>query len=452
MVLPTDKNMGPSIISCKEYHRLTLQALDSSFEHMNTTSSIIITEYIKDLNFSIDGKLLRTIKPTKHLNLPQFTGIPKVHKIPIKLRPIINASDCFTTNLSKLIQLCLSPLYNFINKLELFAVRSTDEYQEKLKNICPHYLDSNIITEAYDIESLYTNIPHELVIQSVDFLCCFSRTRHFMITFERNDFIIELHELIDLIKIYLKYNFLLYKSKFNNNEYIYKQIKGIPTGGNCSPTLADIVLSYKELEFKIMQPEIWEYYKYSGRYLDDLFIITKKNNPNHILSIYGNDFKLKATCENDEDKIFLDLQIKYEHNNKRFTWKLYRKPNNSYMYIHYKSFIPEHVKNAFILNEFNRLRSRCYYDNDYNKEANFFIQKLCERGYSKSLINNVFKSRIKYNDNTQNLTWTVFPYQNKYKKNTLLDLINTNENSYNIAFKNQRKLQALLSVKNYVHP
>jgi hypothetical protein len=433
--------MGPCIITCSKYNELALNILSdtSTFELLPVTSDhSIIEDYLQDLKNSQVGSM---VTPEKH-SCPSFKGMPKVHKNPVKLRPVVDASNCFTTKLSKLLHLALTETKQIVYRINDILVPSTDKFIQKLSEI-PESEVPKLRMDALDVESLYTNIPHEVVLSAVNFFTCYLKSNTISFKFEKQHITITVGELIKLVRIYLKYNILFYPEQ----KVWYKQIKGIPTGGNVSPVLADLSMSYFEVQVKDNMFDLWRKYHYSGRYLDDLLILTSDESysPEKFQEMfYNNVFILKVTCENDDDKIFLDLTVKQERDNCRMSYKLYRKPGNAYNYIHNKSFLAQHVKTSFIRNEFNRIRKRCYYDKDYISESQFFTERLLKRGYSKTFI----ESCISLNHNTsknESQHWSVLFYQEDVNKSDLVKLLDKPEEEVSIAFRNQKNLKSYLS-------
>ena len=91
---------------------------------------------------------------------------------------------------------------------------------------------------------------------------------------------------------------------------MFKQIKGIPVGGNASPLIADLFLA--NLEFKYMDklvssksPEnLRMAKKLSSKYIDDIGVCNMNNNNEFICSkdIYPESIPLTTRCiENDQD-------------------------------------------------------------------------------------------------------------------------------------------------------
>lgn len=439
LVLDTDKNMGPCLISNSKYIELSDSILcdQSTFMPLTITSDHdIVQEYVSVVkNLSCHHLLI----PESNKS-PVFRGMPKVHKNPIKLRPVVNASNCFTTKLSKLLLAALKTTKDLISNMNDFLVSSTDKFIEKLGRI-PSEIVSSLHMDALDIESLYTNIPHDLLINAIDHFLCYQRSNTLFFKFEGKYVTLSSNEVLKLSKIYLEFNVL-----FDPKRAVwYRQTKGIPTGGNVSPVLADIVLSYCEMKIKDDHISIWNQYRYSGRYLDDLLVLTtdESYSPSKFQDLfYSNKFILKETGSKIRECVFLDLEVKQECEKNLFSYKLYRKPGNAYSYIHEKSFLPLHVKRSFIWNEFERIKRRCFYEVDIERESKFFEDNLLTRGYSKAFITSckTFSSR---QSTVESKHWLVYPYQIDIPKSTLvLNLKDSTPIPENvqISFRNQKAL------------
>ena len=125
-----------------------------------------------------------------------------------------------------------------------------------------------------------------------------------------------------------------YQQNIKFGPHVFKQIKGIPMGGNASPLIADLFLA--NLEFRYMDklvssksPENLRMAKKlsnNSRYIDDIGVCNMNNNNDFMIcfkDIYPESIPLTAGCiENDKDT-FLDLDITIEEN--RFITKIYHK-------------------------------------------------------------------------------------------------------------------------------
>ena len=111
-----------------------------------------------------------------------FYGLPKVHKSTqissecqqsltyniqlntvsdLKLRPIIAGPVCLTHRLSNLIDILLEPLTNRVKSY----LRDTIDFLNHL----PDAASYDTFLASFDVESLYSNIPHDLGLKAIKF-------------------------------------------------------------------------------------------------------------------------------------------------------------------------------------------------------------------------------------------------------------------------------------------
>ena len=111
-----------------------------------------------------------------------FYGLPKVHKSEsignacrsindeyvrienvndLKVRPIVAGPSCQTHRLSNLIDIILRPLTKHVKSY----VRDTTDFLNSL----PEHTDKDTTLVSFDVESLYSNIPHALGIEAIEF-------------------------------------------------------------------------------------------------------------------------------------------------------------------------------------------------------------------------------------------------------------------------------------------
>ena len=112
----------------------------------------------------------------------QFYGLPKIHKSKIitekcknansshvevsnvndlKLRPIIAGPSCLTHRLSNLLDILLRPYTEHVKS----NLRDTSVFLNNL----PDNVPPDTILASFDIEALYSNIPHDLGIEAVQY-------------------------------------------------------------------------------------------------------------------------------------------------------------------------------------------------------------------------------------------------------------------------------------------
>ena len=94
----------------------------------------------------------------------------QVLKRPYKARFIANSSSCTTTELSKLLTSCLTAIkshvirycetvYETSNKNWFWSIKNSGEVLNKLK--CRGFRATSLST--YDVSTLYTTLPHNLI-------------------------------------------------------------------------------------------------------------------------------------------------------------------------------------------------------------------------------------------------------------------------------------------------
>ena len=337
--------MGTCIISKTKYEELKNDILlnEKEFQRTQSPETALVRKFTWEIRKRLD-KLPFDLEPREYeQSIQTFSGIPKVHKNPIKLRPIVNACSCYTTRLAQLINAILKPVLTIINKINPLNIKNTDTYIEKINSI-PSNEIKDLRMETLDFQSMYTNIPVDKLINNVrsllekyrkDDYTTLNEVKHIITS--KNPYepiFLENSDIIKMITIYLKYNYV------KDGETIYKQMNGIPTGGNCSPILANLYLSEYELLFKEQYYSIWQKYQYSGRYLDDLSILT--SDPLYSIEwvndiIYKGDMILTETKDkidyiprdkNNSRTIFLDLILELENKiiPPCISYRMYRKP------------------------------------------------------------------------------------------------------------------------------
>jgi len=102
IILPSDKNLGPSTMNHEEYitqvmtvHLPTptyIQLTPTTARNkLNDTRQLLFDTFHRHKNTLSQAKQTYFIRSFKNQNrTPIFYGMPKVHKIPIKLRPVVS--------------------------------------------------------------------------------------------------------------------------------------------------------------------------------------------------------------------------------------------------------------------------------------------------------------------------------------------------------------------------
>jgi len=301
--------------------------------------------------------------------LPRAYGLMKIHMENFPLRIIVSSINSPSYPLAAYLH---NIIYNSIPK-HFSHIHNSFHLVNKLNG---KFIRSDHRVFSLDVVSLFTNVPKELICNSVvkRWGCISCSTG------------IPLNEFIIAVSLIINSTFFRFNNKF------YRQIFGTPMGSPLSPILADIVLQDIEEVALGRIPAVLPFYI---RYVDDILLAAPNNLLNIILKIF-NSFheRLKFTMEvSGGNRInFLDVTLIVENEVIRFD--LYRKPTNSGRYLNFFSNHPIEYKKGVILSLFDRtlLLSHPMF---HLKNIKEFVEILLQNGYPLELIFSTINNRIR---------------------------------------------------------
>ena len=174
------------------------------------------------------------------LCLPSTVGIqtiyfvPKTHKTPLKVRPIVSSRNRPTSRASAYLNRILQPL---MREVPSYVCNSMDIIRIMLKK---KSFPTSSLLATLDVESLYTNISHTRAINT--FTRLFQSHPAFVF-------------LLDLLR------YVLFNNIFTFDGENFRQICGLAMGTKLAPALATPVLAEMEEKFLAHQntkPLIWK--------------------------------------------------------------------------------------------------------------------------------------------------------------------------------------------------
>ena len=373
LVLPSDKNLGPTIVTSDWYKRELVRLLND--DHFYNKVDVVPYTTIRDklllilkrYGSSIGDKVVKYILQFVSNHSPaKFKILPKVHKTPLVGRPIVASTRYITTPASRFVDYCLSPL---LPSLPSYLKDSTQLINELVD--CKVSKDCYLVTA--DVISLYTNIPIPDCLVAIDMFC------------RAND--VPYTALItELSRLVLTNNF------FEANGVLYHQLWGLAMGTPLAVSAAVIYMA--KLEERLLQTEGLVFYK---RFIDDIFFIWDGTYIELLdflrkLNNLAPTIKLTSTISR-EKVVFLDMVV--AHENGRLITQPYQKPLNRYLYLPYTSYHPTHAKKSFIKAEllrYVRLSSKKY---DFLQVKEKFFIRLRNRGYPVWFLIPIFED-VKY--------------------------------------------------------
>ena len=235
LIIKSDKTNTPIIIHEKDYNEKINQYIkennfteiqDPTNKYLKIIKSLINTH--KDtLNFNKKIKYHTRLYPY-HPAAPNLTGLLKIHKPEIPIRPLINFKTAPSYIIAKIMDKILRTKIKLKNT---YNIKNGYELIKKLKTI---QIDENTKAISYDITSMYPNIPINETINIIK--------KHLTRNKEDNKNIINITTLIRNI---CNQNYFKFKEKY------YKQEEGLPMGSPISAIMSEIYL--QEFEEKIVK-------------------------------------------------------------------------------------------------------------------------------------------------------------------------------------------------------
>jgi hypothetical protein len=361
------------------------------------TNDIIKIWYTKKFINEVTYKKLIT----KHSQAPKIYFKPKIHKENRPLRPIVSSVNSPTYNLSKY-------LSNILNKI----IGQTQYHIINSKNF-KYYIKSKTLLENHilislDVVSLFTNIPTELALKTIEL--------------KWKD--IALHTNIHMKTFLDAIDLCINNTYFQYNDTFYKQTSGCAMGNPLSSTIANLVMEQLETDcLKNLPIKPTFYY----RYVDDIFTTYHINHTEQLLNTFNNFHpKLQFTIEKEnihKQLPFLDiLVIRNTDNTLNTSW--FQKPTHSWRYINYYSNTPKSQKYNVLNSIIDKALNLS--DPQYRKQ-NLQKVKLAfkNNNFPTYIINKAIKERthLLYNNTkkshdqqTRNTPYVTIPYINDHSK------------------------------------
>jgi len=350
-----------------EYHE-AVQILDQKCTQMREVASIA-EAHIDDLEGSVSDFLRSklTLRGESH-HIPKFYGIPKIHKEPVKMRPIIPCHSAIMNPAAKYVSKKLKPLI----ERAATVIHGTKDLAIKLSNLVINPRRKWYIVTG-DVVAFYPNIP---LMRCIDLI----QTMY-------QDFLLENAGSADAVNPAVAHLFELC-IKVGNTKLltqfqgrIYEQLNGLAMGVADSPDLANLYGYYFEkLADVLNHPDIFFY----GRYIDDCLAIVYAESETAAVSLLSRLIQFE-NCTitwdcSDSAAPFLDMLLyKDEHNNLQHM--PYRKRRNHQERIPWISAHPYDVKRGTFLGEMSRLAVLSSRIEHYSEALKGLVTLYIQRGY-----------------------------------------------------------------------
>jgi hypothetical protein len=356
MAFITDKNLGIAVVrsdwytnKVAEHLKLSVYEIVDAPEWDWISFCINLLAKHEGLPIEIQNFVNRSPRVT---DLPKFHGIPKIHKNPWKIRPIVPMHSYATTRIAMVVHFYLQPL---MDKYPWICYSSRSFVSDLLRETRGVAGSWRLWTA--DVQSMYTNIRTE------ELLLALREAMEGVFEPQLGDFILGAVE------------FLNSSVFFQFGETIFKQTYGIAMGLACAPTLANLFMAVWEAKANVS-----ERFKFYRRYIDDIFALTLGEDLSSLVSPPG----LVLDWESRDSIPFLDCEVHLH--GQEVCVKPYTKALSHYQYIPWNSGHPLHVKRGLVKTElirYSSLSAKIEYFDEKKKKLHSLLRA---RGYPETAL------------------------------------------------------------------
>jgi hypothetical protein len=309
----------------------------------------------------------------KGSRLAHLYGLPKTHKSKLAMRPILSAVGTYNYNLAQWLDMTLKPL-----SVNNTTISDPLAFAEEIRKT---QINTGDILVSYDVSSLFTNVP---VDETIELLA----NKAFENNWFNKEYKLRITKtnLIKLLKLATKHQLFQFNGK------LYEQVDGVAMGSPLGPLMANVFMC--SLEEKLSKsnklPSVY------NRFVDDT-LTTQSNldSATSFLSTLNNCHpSLTFTMEVEvEGKLpFLGMEIVKKDN--RLDTKVYVKPTNNGLLLHFHSHVDKRYKRSLIetmLNRAYRLSSSWQHFTDECERLKMLFDRL---KYPPRLVNSTISTYI----------------------------------------------------------
>ena len=385
LVVQCDKNLGPAVIEkdryikmairdhlrdTRTYKRLSETEADQKEDYIRRQIQRWMKKHKKVLSRS-ERRFLQHHLDTNEFPFAVFYITMKVHKSPLKSRPIVSCSGSLLEGIGVWID----------DKLKI-AAREQPSYFKSSYDLKQELLSMDIPPNTYlftaDARAMYTNIPTD---RALNFIGDYLRETAFPD--------VPVEALMSALRLVMKNNV------FQFGDCVYLQKTGTAMGTPPAPGWA--TLYFALCENKVV-PDFQENVYFYKRFIDDiigLWTITNSHTQDANWKAFKtniNDpiFKLKwdfSPLQKTAD--FMDLTLSIVGN--RIETTLYEKPHSLHLYIPPSSCHPPGLLPGVVHGCIHRFFTLCTNHADIKKKMNEFYLQLRRRGWQPYQLLPVFR-------------------------------------------------------------
>lgn len=386
LVVQCDKNLGPALIERERYIKMIIRDHLNDKDTYCQLSALQAKLCIGSVRKQIESWMTRhadclTKNEKRFLRkglatstddpYGVFYGTMKVHKKPLKTRPVVSYSGSIAYALgvwidSQLQSVAKQQLSYFKDSVVLKGML------DKLK------LPANARLFTADAVSMYTNIPTD-------------KGLHILSKYLNNYYADNIHvdAVMSALKIVMKNNI------FRFGDLFFRQRTGTAMGAPPAPPWATLYMAVAENEFVQTYSKNLIFYK---RFIDDVIGIWIDDGNSDTWDAFVSDlndeyFELEWEVSKLSIQVdYMDLTLGIREG--RITTTLYEKANNLHLYIPPKSCHPPGLLPGMVHGMVYRICKLCGNKDDRKKRIQDFYAHLRRRGYERRAILPLFNTAI----------------------------------------------------------
>jgi len=377
----TDKNLGLAVFPTSWYDAKILQMLsdENTYEWVtNIPTPELVNKLVKLVRkWHLPPNMTKFITQRTKTEVPNFHAIPKVHKTPWALRPIVPSHSWVTSCVSTVLDHLLQPILKRIS----WIVSSSKEVIVALQEVRLNPGKPLWILTG-DVVSFYTNIPIDECTAIVS-----GAWSHFA-----KDSSISQTTISSMVKFIMENNYLEYQGES------FRQLNGLAMGTSSAPVIANIYAARHENSLGLFSDPRIRLYK---RYIDDclcLFQGTREEVQEFCDGFHIGPLEVTWSISDARDS-FLDIELI------KGAWpdtcavhtRLFRKHLNKHLYIPWSSAHPLAAKKGFVKAELSRLAILCSRPGYFADARLEFYGNLRRRGYPPKELDEWF-NQVSYRD------------------------------------------------------
>ncbi|BHF77158.1 hypothetical protein SprV_0502026100 [Sparganum proliferum] len=392
VIVPADKVRSTVVLDRKDYLQKAKCLLEDRQVYVPCATNPLKT-LTREINATMlalknSGAITPTDRPmaiSQDTASARFYGLPKVHKDGVPLRPIVSLKGTPTYGLSK----WLFRRLKFLTAESDTTVSSSAQSLEKLKGVNLH---PNEVIVSFDVTSLFTSIPQDLAIETIELL------HHSK--YDETENRLGHAQILQLLK-------LCFRTYFTFDGTVYEQVKDTPMGSPISGFIAEAVLQQLEsLVFQHHKSKLW------ARYVDDTFVVIERDQLltfKERLNAVFPDIQFTMEEEENNQLAFLDVLVCRKDCGGLET-KVFRKATNTMQVLHFNTNHPINHKRSCVRTLYRRVETHCSEPEDKIAELQYLQRVFRANGYPRNFVNRCIRKRDERPNRTDTKVWRALPY------------------------------------------